>query len=173
MLGNALKELLQEKSFEDISVQDLAERSTVNRATFYDHFADKYALLEASISDRFQCEISKRMGEAKATCPEAQKQIILTICSFLAEVSSGCQKHQRQFQPLLETQVKSIVREFLLVGLREQKIEPAEAELRATLASWAIVGAALEWCREKKTTPEVLAETILPLIRPALVSCPS
>jgi AcrR family transcriptional regulator len=172
MLANALQELLLEKSFEDISVQDLADRSTVNRATFYDHFADKYALLEATISDRFQCEFSRRMGEAKATCPEVQKQVILTVCAFLSEVSNGCQKHQRQFQPLLETEVKKIVREFLLVGLRELKLAPADAELRATLASWAIFGAALEWSRHQTTTPERLADTILPLIRPALETPP-
>ena len=47
MLFQAFQDLLAEKTFDLISVQDIAERSTLNRATFYDHFTDKFALLEA------------------------------------------------------------------------------------------------------------------------------
>lgn len=39
LLHRAFTELLTEKSFEEITVHDIAERSTVNRATFYDHFS--------------------------------------------------------------------------------------------------------------------------------------
>lgn len=47
-LLQAFVALLEEKqNFHSISVQDIAERATVNRATFYDHFEDKYALLES------------------------------------------------------------------------------------------------------------------------------
>lgn len=41
-LTNALRELLMEKSFEELTVQELCDRAMVRRATFYKHFADKY-----------------------------------------------------------------------------------------------------------------------------------
>jgi len=41
-LTDALLELLQEKDFEKITVNELCERAMVRRATFYKHFADKY-----------------------------------------------------------------------------------------------------------------------------------
>src|ERR1700677_2783243 len=167
MLFNALGELLAEKSFDDISVQHIADRSTVNRATFYDHFADKFALLEAKITEQFRTKFEERMAGTEGSCPMAQKQLVLTLCDFLSKVS-GCQKLQRQFESLLEARVKTILREFLLHGILKQGFLPAEAEMRATLASWALYGAALEWSRDKRTTPEELADTILPLIRPAL-----
>ena len=47
LLQGALLQLLGSKSFDDISVQDIAEAATVNRATFYDHYTDKFALLES------------------------------------------------------------------------------------------------------------------------------
>ena len=37
--------LLEEKKFEDITVNELCERAKIRRATFYKHFDDKYAFL--------------------------------------------------------------------------------------------------------------------------------
>lgn len=44
-LSNALKELLEEQSFERISVSDICERCHMNRKSFYYHFKDKYDLV--------------------------------------------------------------------------------------------------------------------------------
>ena len=44
-LSNALKELLEELSFEKISVSDICERCHMNRKSFYYHFKDKYELV--------------------------------------------------------------------------------------------------------------------------------
>jgi AcrR family transcriptional regulator len=167
LLFQALGELLTEKSFDEISVQDIADRSTINRATFYDHFTDKFALLEAKIAETFRLRFEARMGGTEGNCPIAQKQLVLTLCDFLTEVST-CQKLQKQFGPLVESRVKSVLREYLLHGILKSGFPSAEAELRATMASWAIYGAALEWSRNKLTTPEEMADMVLPLIRPAL-----
>ena len=42
----ALLELAQTKSFDRISVQEIARRALVNRATFYRYYPDKYRLVE-------------------------------------------------------------------------------------------------------------------------------
>ena len=44
-LSNALKELLEEQSFEKISVSDICDRCHMNRKSFYYHFKDKYDLV--------------------------------------------------------------------------------------------------------------------------------
>ena len=44
-LSGALKELLEEQSFEKISVSDICERCGMNRKSFYYHFKDKYDLV--------------------------------------------------------------------------------------------------------------------------------
>lgn len=51
MLREALKDLLEEKTLDEISVSEICERSTVRRATFYRHFSDKYALYEWSMNE--------------------------------------------------------------------------------------------------------------------------
>ena len=41
MLMEALARLLDRKEFDGISVQEIADEATLNRATFYLHYADK------------------------------------------------------------------------------------------------------------------------------------
>lgn len=41
-LRNAFTALLEEKKFEDFTVNELCERAMIRRTTFYKHFADKY-----------------------------------------------------------------------------------------------------------------------------------
>src|SRR5580693_7946481 len=166
MLFKAFQDLLTEKTFQLITVQDIAERSTLNRATFYDHFTDKFALLEAMMGERFQTLIAARIAGNEGTCEASLRQLILAACDFLAQVSSGCQKHQRQFEPMVESQVKATIREFLLEGLRNRGAD--SPELKATVVSWAITGAALQWSHEKKTTADELADAVLPTVQTAL-----
>ncbi len=166
LLFEAFQNLLAEKSFHLITVQDIAERSTLNRATFYDHFTDKFALLEAMMGERFATLIDARMAGNDGTCQAALRPLILAACDFLAEVSSGCQKQQRQFEPIVESQVKTLIRESLLVGLCSHGAK--NPELKATMVSWAIAGAAFQWSREKKISAEQLADAVLPTVQTSL-----
>lgn len=50
-LKEALFRLLQEKDFETIKTTEICERALVSRNTFYNYYADKYALLEDCFSD--------------------------------------------------------------------------------------------------------------------------
>src|SRR6478752_799045 len=51
-LGDALVELMQEKPFDSITVQDVLDRAHVGRSTFYSHFSDKDDL-QMSDADEF------------------------------------------------------------------------------------------------------------------------
>src|SRR5215469_11325891 len=61
LLQQAFLELFKEKSFSSISIQDITERATVNRATFYAHFADKYELLDSIIREQFQQAVASKL----------------------------------------------------------------------------------------------------------------
>jgi hypothetical protein len=71
------------------------------------------------------------MAGSEGTCEASLRQLILVACDFLAEVSSSCQKHQRQFEPFVESQVKTILYEFLPEGIRSHKDK--NPELKATM----------------------------------------
>lgn len=171
MLFQALKELLCAKGFDAITMQDIADRSTLNRGTIYTHFKDKYALLGALVEEEFRQIFEARMAGASGMCQEGVKQLILTVCDFLGRMMSCGQAAQRPFEPIVESTVRTIVRNFLLEGLRRSRQCPscADAELRATAGSWAICGTVVEWSRTQSTSPEELAKAVLPLVSAGLL----
>src|ERR1700746_3436001 len=60
MLMDSLAKLLIKKAFEDISIQEIADEAKLNRATFYLHYPDKNALLQAMTESRFRDLIERR-----------------------------------------------------------------------------------------------------------------
>lgn len=171
MLFQALQELLAEKSFDAISVQDIADRSTLNRGTIYAHFKDKFALLAALVEEKFQAIFEARMSGASGTCQEGVRQLILAVCDYLGSLISSDETQHRPFEPIVESTVRTIVRNFLLEGLRHSKkvTSCSDAELRATAGSWAICGTVLEWSRTRSTSAEELAKAVLPLVSAGLL----
>src|SRR6266404_1386138 len=53
-LGDALVELLVQKPFDDITVQDVLERAGVSRSTFYTHYRDKNDLFLTDAEEFFE-----------------------------------------------------------------------------------------------------------------------
>jgi AcrR family transcriptional regulator len=50
LIGDALVELMLERSFDAITVQDILDRADVGRSTFYAHYTDKEDLLSEQIA---------------------------------------------------------------------------------------------------------------------------
>jgi AcrR family transcriptional regulator len=50
MLSEALVELILERGWDSVTVQDVCERANVGRSTFYTHFADKEDLLVGGLA---------------------------------------------------------------------------------------------------------------------------
>ncbi|MNO44458.1 DNA-binding transcriptional repressor FabR [compost metagenome] len=54
LIQDALISLMDEKGFDQITVQDITMRAEINRATFYRHYQDKYDLLEKMVDEILQ-----------------------------------------------------------------------------------------------------------------------
>lgn len=68
LLGDALRELIVERGYDTITVQDITDRADVSRTTFYLHFKDKDELLFATmrqIYDELTGSYRHRVNEAK------------------------------------------------------------------------------------------------------------
>src|ERR1700761_3606893 len=115
LLQGALRTLMQSRSFDEIAVQDITEQATVNRATFYDHYTDKYALLEAMVAGGFHALLHERNVRYDGTCPSAASALILATCDYLTQTHAGGTECQRQsaFEPLVEAAITSAIRRVL------------------------------------------------------------
>jgi AcrR family transcriptional regulator len=167
LILGAFTELLTEKGFQSLTVQDITEKAGINRATFYKkHFTDKYALLNYSIQQMFRQEIEKRMLDACHYSDENLKSLIIMVCEFVSNANSHCSPAQPQFESLVEAQVKNQLQGLLQVWLEKEgsAIDPKTA---ATAASWAIYGLVLQWNHDKskkKPSAEKFADQVLPLV---------
>lgn len=69
LLRRALIELMEERDFEQITVQDISERSTVKRATFYLHFDDKQAFVLQYMNEILE-DLREHLFVSEASDPE-------------------------------------------------------------------------------------------------------
>ncbi len=53
-IKQAMLELMSEKNFDDITIQEIADRANVNRGTIYLHYADKLDLLDKLIEEHIE-----------------------------------------------------------------------------------------------------------------------
>jgi AcrR family transcriptional regulator len=165
MLRDALQRLLHSKKFEEISVQDITDAATVNRATFYDHYGDKFALLDAMVAGDFHQLLEQRKVSYNGTCPGASRAIILAACDFLTqcETSRPSRQNQVAFEPLIDAAIVRAIRRVLSEGVPKALKDPCVSpELIAASASWAIYGAVKEW---SVTPGRSAAEEIVPLVQ--------
>ena len=168
MLMEALLRLLNRKEFDDISIQEIADEATLNRATFYLHYPDKNALLQAMTGARFRDLIARR-GLSFTDCDGALRAIALGVCDYLAE-SAGCPAQLSKMP--LEGSIIPVVEGIFMEGAEKHAMAPgSDPKLFATTAAWAIFGAARLWHQTPDRIPaEEMAARIEALVKPIFLS---
>lgn len=153
LIVEAFFALLAEKNFHAISVQDIAERATVNRATFYTHFEDKFALMDWVVRDTFREALTQRLGPESRLTLDNLRLLVTTVGEFLSQFHGRCTPRDRTIEPPVEVKVQEELAAFLLDWLRQVPLANGHAagptgvtrEATASLMSWAIFGAGIEW----------------------------
>jgi AcrR family transcriptional regulator len=168
MLMDALAKLLTTREFDQISVQEIADEATLNRATFYLHYQDKAALLQAMTEVRFR-ELVARRGISFTNCDGALRAIALGVCDYLTEVTSCPVKGT--LIPL-EGSIIPVVRGMFLDGMQYHPLAPGvDGPLLATTAAWAIFGAARNWFQTPDHIPaEEMAAKIEAIVKPIFLA---
>jgi AcrR family transcriptional regulator len=166
MLMDALAKLLIKNAFEDISIQEIADEATLNRGTFYLHYPDKNALLQAMTGVRFR-DLIERRGITFTDCNGALRAIALGVCDYLAETTS-CPTQLARIP--LEGSIIPVVEDMFKEGLALHGIAPGvDAALLATTAAWAVFGAARRWFQTPNRIPaEEMAARIETIVSPVL-----
>lgn len=180
-LQQALARLLETHAFDRLSINEITAAAGVNRATFYAHYADKFALLECMVATRFLELLAQRGVAFHAGCDGALRGLVMGVCDFLDQsvcpkaVASGA---ERPFEPHMEHAIVAVLRRMVLRGLQEHAGVPPSDEpdpcdqrrLRASAIAWAIFGAAREWAAAPRHVgSEQVATSVVTLLGPLLL----
>jgi AcrR family transcriptional regulator len=171
LLQQAFLSLMMEGSFRDITVQQITDRATVNRATFYAHYEDKFDLLDSAMRDLFKQELAARLGDDSAWNRKHLHVLVAGVFEMMAQTNHACAPAGRDFQPYLERAIQEEIEAILLAWMRQPSFPAAPAEVTLeTLAmvwSWAIFGAATQWSRSERSDPadELARQVTFTLLR--------
>ena len=170
LLLDAFMALIQEKhTIHSISIQEIAMRATVNRATFYAHFEDKYALVADWSREKFQRELVHQVPASSTLQRETLHRLILAVFDFMALSRRYSRPSNRQFELLYEMVSQQELYDLLLRWLQQVPSEiPRSVETIETTAqaiSWAIFGPAAQWSRgDQNISKEVMAHHVLAVV---------
>jgi AcrR family transcriptional regulator len=166
LIVDAFFALLAEKRLHAISVQDIAERATVNRATFYLHFEDKYALIDWVARDMFRQALMQRLGTTPRFSLDNLRLLVATVCELLSQYPGHCAPEDRSIETQLQMKMQEELATFLLGWLQQAPLArredhadglagPADVTPQelAALMSWAIFGAGFEWSLSERRRP--------------------
>jgi AcrR family transcriptional regulator len=178
ILQEALIELTAERGFDAITVGDIAKRATVNRATFYRHYQDKYDLLEQIFQDaiiQFASDLGPPGEVARTIDANNPPERWVRFFEYFRE-------HERLYRPLLGSRgsswfVARVRDQFTnLMEEREKKREQLPAlrgkrledkmprKVVITLASNLLIGTIAWWLENgKQYSPRQIASWFLNL----------
>lgn len=170
LLQDALMALVREKPMETITVQDIAARAEVNRATFYAHFEDKNALMNFMMREMFQERLDAALPPEPQFTLASLRALILTTCGYLGEFIGHCAPvRQWNDQAVMVVQVQPHLAETLQGWLRKSGV-PAP-EMVANTTSWAIWGTVFQWARAGRKIPAAqLTDQLLAVLERGLIA---
>lgn len=150
LLKQSFVELMHEKGFTAMTVQDIADRADVNRGTFYAHFPDKFALLEQSIRDKFRHLLERELPPDSGWHPKHIRVLVRTVLEHVRTLYGRCSPNDT-VNPLFEHSVRDELANLLRRWLGQLRADRPDwqvsVDTMALMTSWSIFGAAVAWSK--------------------------
>jgi AcrR family transcriptional regulator len=129
MLCDALVDLMLERGYDALTVQDIIDRANVGRSTFYSHFADKEQLLLGSIG-----QLRDFLREQGAGRPAAAETAGERRFGFSLAMLQHAQSHRRLYKAITGSRSGPLVIGHMKNMLTELIGEEVAALFRETAA---------------------------------------
>ncbi|GHO97824.1 transcriptional regulator [Reticulibacter mediterranei] len=151
VLEQAFLNILQEKGLTAMSIQELTERANVHRGTFYAHFADKYALLEAIIREGFRDVLTGMLPPQSQWERKTLYLLTQTTLDYFKNMYRTCPPLDI-VDPLIEQTIREELATHLVIWLKQNRNTQMRwripVEMMAQFMSWTILGAAIQWSQD-------------------------
>lgn len=154
LLEDAMRSLMAERSFSSISVGDITERATVNRATFYAHYLDKHDLARSVLRDSFHKALIERLRPPRNLDVESLTDVGLATFEFLAMLQNGCAKEAESHEEGPGAALQEILQDFLHTWLTLQPTSMRHfpgttPHTASSVMAWSLFGGAVGWSRQR------------------------
>ncbi|MFC4101657.1 TetR/AcrR family transcriptional regulator [Paenibacillus xanthanilyticus] len=153
LLKQAFEELMREKGFTAMTIQNITDRADVHRGTFYAHFPDKFALLEHSIRDKFHTVLGREMPPDTDWDPDHLRVLVRTVLEHVRLLYGRCSPVDT-FNPLFERSIRDELAALLKHWFEQLRADQADwavhVDTMALMTSWAIFGAAVQWSKSNE-----------------------
>jgi AcrR family transcriptional regulator len=162
LLHRAFLEVLQQKRFDNITIQDITEQADVNRTTFYAYFPDKFALLESTLRAQFQEAVAGRFPATGGRWDSASVRLLIrSSYEFLMDVKRLCKPFDTQMELLAGRLAQSELTAILWawLGPAGGSNVPAGVHRKTIVSatSWVILGTGIEWAFQQSLDEETLS----------------
>lgn len=146
MIARGLKQLLETKSFLDISVADIAQHCKISRNTFYYHFRDKYDV----ISWIFYTEITPLIGDTLSI--DKWGSGMRALCHYMQENKSFYMnvlqfEGQNSLADCLMDFYQNLVQNIILNAGGDQLLKPNQIKVIARFYAHGMSGVLLDWVK--------------------------
>ncbi|MCM2535079.1 TetR/AcrR family transcriptional regulator [Neobacillus pocheonensis] len=163
-------QLLEKKDFNSIKISDITSGAMINRATFYHHFLDKYDLLEKVIKEELMANVLQELSNNEEFSEELLKSVFLSITKFHMSLSDRCQRSYQDMTVNIESIIKKELEHIFFQSLLKKYQDESNENLRivATMLSWMIYAAVVDWKYHSSRSPEDYVEYAILSIRQLL-----
>ncbi|KGK89210.1 TetR/AcrR family transcriptional regulator [Clostridium sp. HMP27] len=113
LIREAFSTLLQKKEFDAITIKDIAQRASINRATFYAHYEDKYALLEEITEQAFYKMIPEEVMYSQEFTDEICNKLILLTHNYIVTFYKICGWNSKSIATLVDEKIKKMLQQII------------------------------------------------------------
>lgn len=162
---DAFLKLSHKKDFSQITVKDITETARINRATFYNHYLDKFDLLEKVVSDKLALDLGCSRQPRSLSLEDTVKEVFLAFIRFIENISTAVRSQEEH------STIESIVHiELTSLFLKQLDKEcpdcaPAHNQRMSRLLTHSVIGMSRDYHTQfSEITPQDYVNSLLPYL---------
>jgi hypothetical protein len=117
---------------------------------------DKYDLLEKVIKEQLMANVLQEISNNEEFNEEMLKSVFLSITKFHISLSNRCQRSYQDMATNIEAILKRELEHIIFQSLLKKYQDGSNEKLRmvATMLSWMLFGASIDWKQNSNNSPE-------------------
>ena len=164
IIENAMVELLEHESFDQISTVKLTKTAGISRSSFYTHYKDKYDMIE-----HYQQKLFHKLEYIFDKYAQDKRNAIIEVFDFLTRESLLSalltENGTKEIQTFLRHKFQIMLAEDLQDRFSSKLLSQVEKEYSYVYLTNAFFGVCQMWiARGKKESPEQMADFLLKML---------